>query len=132
MLGSMLAGTDESPGEYYFKDGIRLKKYRGMGSMDVINKNRSARYLSHDIKVSQGVVGSVISKGSLRQYITYIIQSIKHGIQYIGSEDIKTLHCLNRLGNIYYEIRSAQAQKKVKSRFIFLSKISYLNHLNKT
>ena len=111
MLGSMLAGTDESPGEYYFKDGIRLKKYRGMGSADVLNKNRSARYLSHDIKVSQGVVGSVISKGSLRQYIPYIIQSIKHGIQYIGPESIKCLHRYNRQGNTFYEIRSIQAQK---------------------
>ena len=111
MLGSMLAGTDESPGEYYFKDGIRLKKYRGMGSADVLNKNKSARYLSHDIKVSQGVVGSVISKGSLRQYIPYIIQSIKHGIQYIGPQSIIGLHRYNRQGNTFYEIRSIQAQK---------------------
>ncbi len=111
MLGSMLAGTDESPGDYYYKDGIRLKKYRGMGSMDVIQKNRSARYLSHDIKVSQGVVGSVISKGSLRDYIPYIIQSVKHGIQYIGANTIGNLHEMNDTGEVLYEIRSAQAQK---------------------
>ena len=108
----MLAGTDESPGQYYYKDGIRLKKYRGMGSADVLQNNKSRRYLSnHSIKVSQGVVGAVMSKGSLRDYIPYMIQSIKHGIQYIGANTIPLLHSMNQNGNICYEIRSQQSQK---------------------
>ena len=48
---------------------------------------------------------------SLSQYIPYIIQSIKHGLQYIGPENIDFLHRLNRQGYIHYEIRSAQSQK---------------------
>ena len=104
-----------------------------MGSADVLNKNRSARYLSHDIKVSQGVVGSVISKGSLRQYIPYIIQSIKHGIQYIGPQVLNFY--IDLIDKVILFMKFVQFKLKKMEKFtiyILIKNHIYKNHLNKT
>jgi IMP dehydrogenase len=113
-MGSMLAGTDESPGEYIYKNGIRVKKYRGMGSIEAMKKKSGERYMDTDknIKVAQGVSGLVVGKGSIKKYIPYILQGIKHGFQDIGCKSIPTLHENMYRSKIRYEIRSIPAQKE--------------------
>jgi IMP dehydrogenase len=111
MLGSLLAGTDESSGETIYKDGIKLKKYRGMGSVEAMKKNSARRYgIKNNIYVPQGVVGSVSYKGSIHDYIPYLLQGVKHGFQNIGIKNIETAHDLTCRGITKYQIRSVSSQ----------------------
>lgn len=114
MMGSLLAGTDESPGNYYYKDGIRLKKYRGMGSLDSINSNNQDRYLHQKskIKVAQGVSGEVVGKGNLEKHIGYLMTGTKHGFQNLGSTSISNLQTQINEGTTLVELRTVMAQKE--------------------
>ena len=114
MMGSLLAGTDESPGNYYYKDGMRLKKYRGMGSLDSMNSNNHDRYLHHNsrVKVAQGVSGEVMGKGSLEKHIAYLLGGTKHGLQNLGAINLATLQQNVAAGTVRCEIRTTMAQKE--------------------
>lgn len=122
MMGSMLAGTDEAPGEYFYQDGVRLKRYRGMGSIEAMTKGGEKRYVWQDekgpacgaaaVKVAQGVSGAVQDKGTLRRYIPYLMQGVKHGLQDAGIRSLSEAADWLYNGKIRFEIRSPAAQKE--------------------
>merc|ERR1712159_1269 len=114
MCGSLLAGTKETPGEYFFADGVRLKRYRGMGSIDAMKKGSDDRYFGTQttVKVAQGVCGTVQDKGPIEAYIPYLTQGMKHGMQDIGSSSLKALHEELYQGKLRFEIRSPAAQRE--------------------
>jgi len=115
MMGSMLAGCEESPGEYYFQDGIRLKKYRGMGSVEAMEKGSSKRYFADSkdtVKVAQGVSGAVVDKGSVARFLPYVAQGVKHGLQDLGVKSIGELHEGLYDGSVRFELRTHAAQRE--------------------
>ncbi|WP_438961859.1 IMP dehydrogenase [Nonlabens sp.] len=96
MLGSMLAGTTESPGETIIYDGRKFKSYRGMGSVEAMQHGSKDRYfqdVEDDIKklVPEGIVGRVPYKGDLVESMTQFIGGLRAGMGYCGAKDIETL-----------------------------------------
>ncbi|MFV8281717.1 IMP dehydrogenase [Christiangramia marina] len=96
MLGSLLAGTKESPGETIIYEGRKFKSYRGMGSVEAMEKGSKDRYfqdVEDDIKklVPEGIVGRVPYKGDLEESIHQFIGGLKAGMGYCGAGDVETL-----------------------------------------
>ncbi len=114
MMGSMLAGTEETPGDYFFQNGIRLKRYRGMGSIEAMSKGSDKRYFASGskVKVAQGVSGSVADKGSLQEYMPYLIASIQGGLYDLGISSLETMREHLASGGLHFELRSSAAQKE--------------------
>ena len=96
MIGSLLAGTEESPGETELFQGRTYKVYRGMGSLEAMKEGSRDRYFQEAIEgdsklVPEGIVGRVPSRGPLADTIYQLIGGLKAGMGYVGVRDIKEL-----------------------------------------
>ena len=96
MLGSLLAGTEESPGETIIYDGRKFKTYRGMGSVEAMQRGSKDRYFQSEQAdkkklVPEGIVGRVPYKGQLNESIHQFIGGLRSGMGYCGTKDIASL-----------------------------------------
>jgi IMP dehydrogenase len=114
MCGSLFAGPDESPGEYVYRDGVRLKAYRGMASLDAIKAGGGKRYFNEgkDVKVAQGVSGFVQDRGSLLDLVAYLSQGLRLAFQDAGVRSVTELHTKLESGELRFELRSPSAQRE--------------------
>ena len=107
MLGSLLAGTKESPGETIIYEGRKFKSYRGMGSVEAMKEGSKDRYfqdVEDDIKklVPEGIVGRVPYKGDLYESMHQFIGGLRAGMGYCGAKDIDTLKDTGRFVKITF------------------------------
>jgi IMP dehydrogenase len=105
MLGSLLAGTKESPGETIIFEGRKFKSYRGMGSIEAMEDGSKDRYfqdVEDDIKklVPEGIVGRVPYKGELNESMQQFVGGLRAGMGYCGAKDITTLQETGRFVRI--------------------------------
>ena len=99
MIGSLVAGTEESPGETIIFNGRKFKSYRGMGSLEAMEQKNGSRdrYFQNDIKeanklVPEGIAGRVPYKGTVQEVIYQLIGGLRSGMGYCGANSIDTLH----------------------------------------
>ncbi|MEL7270017.1 MAG: IMP dehydrogenase [Bacteroidota bacterium] len=107
MLGSLLAGTKESPGETIIYEGRKFKSYRGMGSVEAMKEGSKDRYfqdVEDDIKklVPEGIVGRVPYKGDLYESMHQFIGGLRAGMGYCGAKDVATLQESGRFVKITF------------------------------
>lgn len=85
-----------------------------MGSIEAMSKGSEKRYFATGsvVKVAQGVSGAVVDKGSLRKYLPYIVQGVKHGLQDVGCRAVSSLPQMASEGLLRFELRSTAAQRE--------------------
>jgi IMP dehydrogenase len=112
MMGSLLAGTEEAPGEYFYEGGVKVKRYRGMGSPEAMADRGAKRYMEKDesIKVAQGVSGTVVDKGSVIDYVPYLLQGLRHALQDVGCASLAEVRQDVAAGKVRFEKRTLSAR----------------------
>lgn len=97
MIGSLVAGTEESPGDTIIFNGRKFKSYRGMGSLEAMENGSKDRYLQGDTKevkklVPEGIAGRVPYKGTVQEVIYQMVGGLRSGMGYCGAANIERLH----------------------------------------
>ena len=97
MMGSLVAGTEESPGETIIYNGRKFKSYRGMGSLEAMERGSKDRYFQADTKevkklVPEGIAGRVPYKGTVQEVIYQMVGGLRSGMGYCGAATIEALH----------------------------------------
>ena len=97
MIGSLVAGTEDSPGETIIFNGRKFKTYRGMGSLEAMENGSSDRYFQSGVKetkklVPEGIAGRVPYKGSVQEVLYQLCGGLRSGMGYCGAPDIEALH----------------------------------------
>lgn len=128
MMGGLLAGTSESPGQYFVShEGKLVKAYRGMGSIDAMEDKKAgsgtgkdakasnagtARYFSESdrLLVAQGVSGSVLDRGSVTKFVPYLMAGVQHSLQDIGVQSLTELKEKVQGSEVRFELRTVSAQ----------------------
>jgi IMP dehydrogenase len=126
MMGGLLAGTTESPGLSFVRDGKLVKAYRGMGSIDAMEDKKAgagsanskasnagtARYFSEGdrLLVAQGVSGSVLDRGSVTKFVPYLLAGVQHSMQDVGVKSLIALREGVNNGSVRFELRTVSAQ----------------------
>ncbi len=95
MIGSLLAGTDESPGEAIIYNGRRFKSYRGMGSIGAMKRGSRERYFQAECEdnklVAEGIEGMVAYKGPMQDFLFQLMGGLRSGMGYCGAANLKAL-----------------------------------------
>lgn len=113
MAGYLLAGTAEAPGDYFYENGMRVKRYRGMASVEAMGAGGGKRYLSEDnnkVLVPQGVSGTVLDRGSLADYVPYLMKGLQQSFQDMGHRSVESMREALYSGKLRFEHRTAAAQ----------------------
>ena len=97
MMGSLVAGTEESPGDTIIYNGRKFKSYRGMGSLEAMERGSKDRYFQSDTKdvkklVPEGIAGRVPYKGTVQEVIYQMVGGLRSGMGYCGASTIEALH----------------------------------------
>ncbi|HEY8289180.1 MAG TPA: IMP dehydrogenase [Acetobacteraceae bacterium] len=105
MIGSLLAGTDEAPGDVFLYQGRSYKSYRGMGSLGAMARGSADRYFQQDIKdqlklVPEGIEGRVGYKGPVGNVVHQLVGGLRAGMGYTGSPDIASLQANTRFRRV--------------------------------